>query len=815
MNRCFHCGSNFPKNFDVIWAVTPKQKEPVCCLGCKGVTEHIYSNGLGSYYEFRSELAAKPEDNNASSQFAMYDDTDYVQLIANELPNNQFEITLSLDNIHCAACAWLIEQAVQPINGLIKVNVNTVNQRATIVWDNKLAKLSEIFSRLNRIGYPATPFKVSSTETNIKKQEKEYVKRLGVAGIFTMQVMMIAVAMYFGAFTNMEPHQFGYFKWVSLALSIPVIFYSAVPFLTGAITALKAKRLNMDVPVSVAIYGAFTASFYQLVTTELTDPKGEVFFESISMFTFLLLIGKYLEFRAKSKAILSNVNLTSTLPITSTIISADNTEKQKLLKDIKVDDLVLVKAGQQIPVDGVIVEGQTLVSESLLTGEFDPQVKSVGDHVMAGSTNTDGLIKVKTTAIGAETTLANINKMQQSFADFKPKYSLLADKIAHWFVLAQLVISTLTYVGWYFVSPDDALWISLAVLVATCPCALSLATPTAYTCVLSTLSKNGILIKDSESFDRINTINRVGFDKTGTLTNGQFSIEKELWYEENLKGLSLSKTELQLLIVQLEKLSEHPIAKAFNHKHWPHIQSTSLPIQINNPKIIVGNGITAEITLPSGDLVDLAIGNAQHCKTTHTGANVYVSIIKEQQSILIAKFNLADQVKNGTTALLQYLRSLNLKLVMLTGDKSENVAKTASELQLDDVHLGCKPEQKAALVQSYQNKGDAVMMFGDGVNDAPVFAAADVSVAMGSGADISKQSASIIIVKDQLHTVSKLFEYAHKTKRIIKQNLLWSLIYNISILPVAMLGFVPPYIAVIGMSASSIIVVTNSLRLLK
>ncbi|MUH71778.1 heavy metal translocating P-type ATPase metal-binding domain-containing protein [Psychrosphaera haliotis] len=300
MEPCFHCGSEVLESGEPLYIKKDEQPHPVCCRGCKAITEHILGNGLSSYYEYRSELASKPMDEYDNTSYDIYADKSYLGLIASE-KDGIHHITLSIEHIHCAACAWLIEQSLTSIPGIVKITVNTISQRATLQWDNSLVSLNVILKRFDSIGYPATPFKVSDIEVTLKNKEKQYIKRLGVAGLFTMQVMMLAVAMYFGAFESMESHQVGYFKWISFLLSMPVILYSAVPFLTGAISAIKAKTLNMDVPVSVAIYGAFIASLYQLIENGMDGSKGEVFFESISMFTFLLLIGKYLEFQSKEQ----------------------------------------------------------------------------------------------------------------------------------------------------------------------------------------------------------------------------------------------------------------------------------------------------------------------------------------------------------------------------------------------------------------------------------------------------------------------------------------------------------------------------------
>ena len=803
MEPCFHCGSEVLESGEPLYIKKDEQQHPVCCRGCKAITEHILGNGLSSYYEYRSELASKPTDEYDNTSYDIYADKSYLGLIASE-KDGIHHITLSIEHIHCAACAWLIEQSLTSNAGIVKITVNTISQRATLQWDNSLVSLDVILKRFDSIGYPATPFKVSDIEVTLKNKEKQYIKRLGVAGLFTMQVMMLAVAMYFGAFESMESHQVGYFKWISFLLSMPVILYSAVPFLTGAISAIKAKTLNMDVPVSVAIYGAFIASLYQLIANGMDGSKGEVFFESISMFTFLLLIGKYLEFRAKSKAILSNSNLSASLPSTVNKV-IDDTETTVLVKDIAIGDLVNIKAGEKIAIDGVIVDGQTQVNESVLTGEFAPIRKMKHDTVLAGSVNSDGFVTVKVTAVGQDTALSEINSMQESFADFKPKYSQVADRVAHWFVLAQLVISVITYVFWSQTSPADALWISLSVLVATCPCALSLATPTAYTCVLSTLSKSGILIKDAIAFDRLNHINTVIFDKTGTLSEGKFSITKVIWENDNIPN-GFTETKILSYIYLLEKYSEHPISKAFSKEALKIEMIDTSNDKVFNVDVVMGKGISGQI-----DTLKIKIGSAEFCGVEASDVNVYV-VINDK---LVVRFLAEDKLREDAQKTLDALNELDKNLIMLTGDSSIHAAKLVHSLPLKEVRTGCSPKFKANYIQELQKQGQSTLMVGDGINDAPVLASSDVSLAMGDGADITKQVADVIVANNSLNAVATLLENAAKTRRIIKQNLYWALVYNLSILPVAMMGFVPPYIAVIGMSASSIIVVSNSLRLLK
>lgn len=826
--QCYHCGNAIPASQSDIMAVIEQpnkqqQSYPVCCLGCKSVTEHIYNNGLGTYYQFRSDMASKADETQTDERYLVFDDIGFLEQVSSVDDDHQHvrKIVLTVDNIHCAACAWLIEQSLSYLSGIQRVNVNTINQRAEITWDTTSLNLSAILSQLKSVGYPSSPFNVSDTEHNIKRQEKQYIRRLGVAGLFTMQVMMLAFAMYFGAFSNMESHQVGYFKWLSLILSVPVVFYSALPFLFGCYYSIKSKQLNMDVPVAFAIYGAFFASFYQLLLNGLNGAQGEVFFESISMFTFLLLIGKFLEFKAKSKAILSNANLNKNIPITISKL-VDGQVQPELVKNIQIGDLVLIKPGQNIAVDGVIQDGITSVNESILNGEFEPIHKKLGDSVLAGSVNNDGVITVRVNAIGQHTTLSKITELQEQFARHKPVYTQFADKIAHWFVFGQLILALVTYVIWMFVEPSDALWVSLSVLVATCPCALSLATPTAYTCVISALNKQGILIKNPQAFDKLNQLTHVCFDKTGTLTKGRFEIQSAIYQQDTLSAFDLNTQSLNLLISHLQSHSEHPIAKAFTveslseyEEQLSLVSTTVFNVnQLTDVTVVVGSGIQGNyqghtIKVGSRDFCNLS---NQASGVSHTD-NVFVSI----QNSPLASFTVSDQLKSESASVISYLKQNSLNTSMLTGDGSNQAKTLAHDLKLDASKISMSPEKKAQFVRNIQNSNqdNLVLMVGDGINDSPVFAASDVSVAMGDGADVTKHAADIIILSGNLNAVKSLINAAKQTRKTIKNNLNWSLVYNLVILPVAMFGLVAPYIAVIGMSASSILVVTHSLRLLK
>ena len=799
-------------NSTPIIAKTDSGQEPVCCFGCKAVTEHIYQAGLGSYYQFRTEVAAKPNDRNSTSDYDIYNDPHLVDLISssknkssNPTNSDQRSIILSVDNIHCAACSWLIDLSLSKLQGINSVNVNTINQRVEISWDKTQLSLPDILARLDSVGYPAAPLQITVQEVRLKNQEKQYIKRLGVAGLFTMQIMMLAFSMYFGVFNSMETHQTIYFKWLSMGLSLPVVFYSAFPFLSGAITALKLKRLSMDVPVSCAIFGAFFASLYQLILNGFANDNGEVFFESICMFTFLLLIGKYLEFKAKSKAVLANANLHNPLTLSVTKL-VNNEEHKTLVKDLQINDVVLIKAGEKIVIDGFIIDGNTSVNESVLNGEFEPIRKKTNDMVYAGSVNNDGIIKVNVTAFGEDTTLSYIGQLQQQFSIVKPKFTRIADSIAHWFVLGQLLVALITYVIWFFYQPEDALWVSLSVLVATCPCALSLATPTAYTCIFSALNKIGILIKDGLAFDRLTGITDVIFDKTGTLTKGEFTIQ-HISESDNIRMSD------KLAIYHLQSQSEHPISRAFTAEALKLDQGQLHQVSISNVEISIGEGIQCEY---NGQLLKIgkhgyALNGDIHPDKLLVEHNVVATLDGE----FIASFMVTDQIKPEAKSVIANLISKGINVHMLSGDSSTQVEKTAHELEITEYRKACSPKDKADYITELQKGQAKVIMVGDGINDTPVFSAADVSVAMGQGSDIAKHVSDIVILRGDLNAIIQLLASSKQTRKVISHNLIWSLVYNAIILPIAMMGWVAPYIAVIGMSASSILVVSHSLSLLK
>ncbi|GHE83872.1 heavy metal translocating P-type ATPase [Thalassotalea profundi] len=791
-DSCYHCGEVIPKGISLSVTID-KVAQPMCCTGCQAIAETIVANGLTEYYRFRTDMAPKGDA-------LIPEELARKKLLDDETLQDEFtfktdlykEAILTIEGINCAACAWLIEMQLEKLKGIISINVNATTQRATVKWTDSKINLSDILTAIDKIGYKALPFKASTIEARNIIQSKRFIKRLGIAGILMMQVMMIAIGLYFGAFSDMSADNLIYLRWTSLLLTSPIVTYGAFPFYVGAINALKIKRLSMDVPVSIAISLAFSASAWATISQQ-----GEVYFESVSMFTFLLLIGKFLEFRARTRAAEVSANLLKLMPMTATKIVNDN-EEFIAAKKLLAQDLVIVKPGEIVPADGIVIYGQSQLNEAMLSGEQRPVDKKVGDNVFAGTVNGDGNITIEVKHNSQHSFLSQLIRLSETSQAHKPKLAKLSDKIAQYFVAIILLCAILTALYWQQHLPEEAFWITLSVLVATCPCALSLATPTALTCATTRLNKDGIMIKSGHVMETVPKLNCIAFDKTGTLTSGDFEI-----YQCNVIDENLDKTSVLAISAALESYSEHPIAKAFTTYR-------DFNYKANNVKVVSGSGVEGIINntlykigkpawlLPPEQLKDYA--------------NIPCLLMKDDQ--IVASILIEDKIRDDAKALIAQLKAQDIITMMLSGDNQSGCDKIQQQVLVDHVHSSLSAADKMELLLK-QQQTHTVAMVGDGVNDSPVFGAAHVSFAMGGGTDVAKSGADVILLNNKLSAIKTLRNVAFKTKRIIWQNYSWAFGYNAIILPLAMSGHVTPYMAVIGMSFSSILVITNSLRLLK
>ncbi|WP_413495351.1 heavy metal translocating P-type ATPase [Shewanella baltica] len=791
---CFHCQEPVLTGQQFVTRINDRD-ELMCCPGCQAVSQAIVDAGLLSYYKFRTEPGSKqnalvPE---ALTQFSAYDLPEVQQDFVHSEDNIE-SVSLSIDGITCAACAWLIEHKVKQLTGVSQVLVNSTTQRAMISWDKRTVKLSDILGQISRIGYQAAPYQVDEQELNNKLNSRKFLLRLGLAGFATMQVMMFALALYTGYFTDLDVQYRDYFRWVSMIFATPVVLYSAQPFYFSAIRTLLSGKLNMDVSVSIAIGGAYVASCFATV-----NGTGEVYFESVSMFTFFLLLGRYFEQKARQKASVSSSNLHKLVPLTAHLVN-DNGQEEIPAKKLRLNDVILVKPGEMIAADGMVIEGHTSINEAMLTGEQMPIEKTVASQVYAGTINVDQPIKVSVTALGQDQLVAEIIRLQELASNTKPAIALLADKLSRYFSGTILTIATITYLVWHQISPEDAFWVTLSVLVATCPCALALATPTAVTCATAIFTRLGIITRKAGVFEKLPLIKHVVFDKTGTLTCGTLSIGQTQCLAD------LTKTHALAIAAALETGSRHPIAAAFA----VFADNALVTEEVHHE---VGFGVRGRI-----DGTDYLIGNAvftgASIDTRDPTQKIWLARSCNEQLEVLASFEIQDNIRQDSKATVEMLKQQGCRISIASGDSSGHVHQLAKELGIDDVHSGLTPADKLALVTRLQQH-TRVAMFGDGINDAPVLAGADLSVAMGSGSAIAKNSADLILLGDHLSRFTQAVSVAKLTTQIIRQNLAWALGYNALILPLAVTGHVAPYIAAIGMSASSLIVVGNSLRLLR
>ncbi|MBW3761431.1 cadmium-translocating P-type ATPase [Aeromonas jandaei] len=796
MTPCFHCGEPVPANSGYSLEIKGIVR-PMCCPGCQAVAETIMECGLASYYDHRTAPGIKgelvPEELAALTHYDLAEVQQEFVTDSGTGRETTREIQLTVEGLTCAACAWLIERHLMTLSGLRYINVNTTTHRARIKWDPAQLSLSDILKGFAKIGYRAYPFQTHQQEALYAKEVRSYMFRLALAGLGSMQVMMCAVALYMDLFISVEDEFMVYFKWISLLLSTPIMIYSAQPFYINAWRSLKQGHLSMDVSVSLALIGAFIASMWATVFN-----TGEVYYDSITMFVFFLLLGRFLELRARRKASESSSNLARLVPIMATLIDQDG-EREVAAKTLQVGDRVRVLAGATLPADGVIVAGEASLNEAMLTGEQLPLFKQCGDLVYAGTINTDAPLQIRVTHRIEESRISQIMRLQDHALDDKPAIAQMADQLSRHFILVLLIIAAAVWTFWHFHQPEQAFWIALAVLVATCPCALSLATPTALTSATANLTRNGILLRRGHVLDILTKANRIVMDKTGTLTTGEIRLSATT-------ALSTLNADRCLSIARaLEAQSEHPIARAFR---LPADEVSLLP-QASEITPVIGHGITGLV-----DGVRYRIGsaswlgiesddNAQH------GLAIYLA--DEQQ--LLARFELDDTLRPDAKALIEAFKAAGLQTTILTGDSSAQADEIARILGVDELVKGVTPDGKLAYLKAREAEGEISIMVGDGINDAPVLAGAHASFAMAGGTDLAKNSADAILLADDLSRLLDARRLALRTRKIIIENFTWSIGYNLLVLPLAACGWLPPYLAAAGMSLSSLIVVTNSMRL--
>ncbi|MFJ2388065.1 heavy metal translocating P-type ATPase [Pseudomonas koreensis] len=790
---CYHCALPVPSGSRFTAVVLGEARE-FCCPGCQAVAEAIVAGGLESYYQHRSEASANPEalPVQLTDELALYDRADVQQPFVRH-EGELAETTLLMEGISCAACGWLIEKHLRTLPAVAEARLNLSNHRLHVRWADAQLPLSQILAELRHIGYAAHPYQADRASEQLASENRLALRQLGVAGLLWFQAMMATMATWPEFNIDLSPELHTILRWVALFLTTPIVFYSCAPFFKGAMRDLRTRHLTMDVSVSLAIGSAYIAGIWTSITG-----VGELYFDAVGMFALFLLAGRYLERRARERTAAATAQLVNLLPASCLRLDADGQSERILLTELRLGDRVLVQPGSILPADGKILDGQSSIDESLLTGEYLPQPRMSGDAVTAGTLNVEGALTVEVLALGQDTRLSAIVRLLDRAQAEKPRLAEIADRAAQWFLLLSLIAAAAIGLLWWELDSSRAFWIVLAMLVATCPCALSLATPTALTAATGTLHKLGLLLTRGHVLEGLNQIDTVIFDKTGTLTEGRLVLR-------SIRPLAtLNSDQCLSLAAALENRSEHPIARAFGRA----------PLAAEDVHSTPGLGLEGLV-----DTQRLRIGQAAFvCDLSGTPvptmpneAGQWLLLGSDQGPL--AWFALDDRLRDDAPALLAACKARGWRTLLLSGDSSPMVASVAAELGIDEARGGLRPDDKLQVLQQLHQQGRKVLMLGDGVNDVPVLAAADISVAMGSATDLAKTSADAVLLSNRLDALVQAFTLARRTRRVIIENLLWAALYNGLMLPFAALGWITPVWAAVGMSISSLTVVLNALRL--
>ena len=795
---CFHCGLPVPPNADYRVEIDGSPRA-MCCHGCQAVAQAIVDGGLTSFYSHRESPSRKPEDlvPEALRRFELYDQPALQRSFVESDEGEVRNASLILEGITCAACIWLNERHVNALDGVLDFSVNYSTHRARVRWDDTRIHLSDILKAITEIGYVAHPFDPGRQEMVHKKEKSKALRRLAVAGLGAMQVMMLAVAMYAGDYYGMEDSLRDFMRWVSLLLTLPVVTYSASSFFVTAWRDLKRRHLSMEVPVSLAIGGAFAASIWSTV-----HGGAEVYYDSVCMFAFFLLASRYLEMGARHRAGEAAEELVKLLPATATRLGDDG-EQIVAVSELAPGDRVLVRPGETVPADGMVVDGRSSVDESLLTGESLPRPRVAGEELVGGSVNVESPLVLEVQKVGEDTLVSAIVRLLDRAQAEKPRVAQLADRIAGYFVGVLLLVATAVATWWLLNAPEHAFAVTLSVLVVTCPCALSLATPTAVTAASGALTRMGLLTTRGHALETLAQVSHVLFDKTGTLTRGLLQLSQV----SVLAPSRVDEARCRALAAALESGSEHPVAQALA----AHVTK---PPTVSELVALPGHGMQGEI-----DGRRYRIGTPTYAAELSGAAAPAVhdsdatQVVLADTDGLLARFEFRDELRPDADVAIERLRALGLELEILSGDAAGAVQRVASQLGITHARSGLRPDDKLARVRELQGAGHRVVMIGDGVNDAPVLAGADVSVAMGQGAQLAHASADMVVLSERLSVLADGVRKARATRTVIKQNLAWAILYNVAAVPLAAAGLVAPWMAAIGMSASSLVVVFNALRL--
>jgi P-type Cu2+ transporter len=715
-----------------------------------------------------------------------------------------WESQLTVGGMHCAACSLTVEQALLSTQGVIAARVSAASGRANVTWSAALTQPSQWMAATQALGYRLLPASDAFAADHGRQETRLALWRWLVAGFCMMQVMMYAAPSYFAAPGEISPDIVKLLRWASWVLSLPVVLFSCGPFFSHAYSDLKRRSVSMDLPVALGIAITFMVS-----TAATFEPQAwwgrEVYFDSLTMFVFFLLTGRWLEQRLRNRTAGALSHLMQRLQGSVERQLANGQFERVAPRRLSVGDVVRVLPGEAFPADGTIVAGDTFADEALLTGESRPVPRSTGSKVMAGSYNLSAAVQVRVGQIGRATRYAQIVALMEQAAVDKPRLALLADRVAKPFLALVLLSAVGAAVFWWSTDPARALMAAVAVLVVTCPCALSLATPAAMLTSAGFLAKRGVLVRRLQAIESLEEIDTVVFDKTGTLTQAHMGLGAV-----HTRGGITDAQALQLACA-LAQHSLHPISRALVAAQAGGSSEAPTVVDV---KEFAGRGLQGRLAaLSATNCVNpLRLGSAQFCNVdVLPGSHSHVFLA--DASGWIARFDLDEVVQPDASEAVATLRAKGLDVHMLSGDREMVARRVADRIGIQTVLAECTPETKLAHMQGLQRQGRKVMMVGDGLNDGPVLAAAHVSVAVGNAVPLAQAQSDLVIPGGQLHLLPTLLLQAGRTMGIVRQNLWWAAMYNAVCVPIALAGWLPAWLAGLGMASSSLLVIANAARL--
>lgn len=760
------------------------------------------------------------EDTPSNAAWTILDTEDQWQAFSQPVLNQDIQSSqqlvqsdLLLDGLRCAACSGIIEQGLKSTPGIVSARVSMSKKRAVVVWSPSATLPSKILTAIHDLGYSAFPATQHEDDLVSLQKQRAAFWRWMVSGFCMMQVMMYASPTYFTTPGEISSDILHLLNWASWLLSLPVLLFSSSAFFSNALRDLKQKQISMDLPVALGIIITFIVS-----SAATFDPSGwwgnTVYFDSLTMFVFFLLSARLVEVKLHRKTLGALDNLASRIPENTERQNPDGTFTRVLNTKLKVGDIVRVQIGEAFPADGKIIIGNTSVDESLLTGESTPIQKNLDDDVIAGSYNLRQPVCITLNTIGESTKYGQIVNLINNAAVEKPRLSKLADRVARPFLIFVMLSATIAAALLWNIDHGRALMTAAAVLIVTCPCALSLATPAAMLASASAFVKRGILIKRIQAIENIADVDTIIFDKTGTLTEDHIQIKAIA------TKAGLTESAALTLAAAVAQHSMHPISRALVNAH----KSSDLPtpeIELNGIEEISGAGISATINATDASLLEhsgigneLKLGSAIFCGIAENDSNTQQVYLANKQGWL-ATFTLQEAIKHNAALAIASLKEAKLAIELLSGDRSSAVENTATQIGISQYQSACSPEDKLLRLQALKREGKKVLMVGDGLNDGPILASAHVSIAMGKGVPLTLAHADYVFLNGDISQIPHLIRHAKQTMKIIKENIAWAIVYNLISIPLAFFGILSAWLAGLGMAVSSLIVVANALRLTK